>query len=180
MRLLKAAAMAAALLFAAVPMLHPVAVMAQDAAATVATSVDGTTVVAPDATTVVVPYGNWLDAVLSNAQEIIVAGLLAVVAFVLRKLPAGVADAFRTLRVEQLLARAVDYGINATRGAAKGKSLSVDVGSEVLAKAISYAVDRAPALLIEWLGGVESLKQMILARLNLDPEADADEVLKDR
>lgn len=167
MRILRLAAFVAALFVLAVPILQPAIAFAQEAA----------TVVAPDATTVVVPVGNWLDAVLANALEIVVAGIGLVVAFVLRSLPKGIADIIRTVRVEQLLGRAVDYGINAVRGAVRDKALTVDVGSKVVAEAAQYAIDQAPGRLIEWAGGPEAIKKMVLARISLTSEAEAADVL---
>lgn len=135
------------------------------------------TVVAPDATTVVLPVGTWVDGIIANAIGIATAAVLALFAWGVRQLPKGVADIVKTLRIEQLLVRAVDYGLNAVAGATRGRTLDVRVGSEVLAQAAQYAIDQAPGRLIEWAGGVEAIKKMILARLQLAPEADAVTVL---
>lgn len=124
-------------------------------------------------TTVIVPYGNWLDAVLSNALQIAVAAVLSVVAVVSRRAPTWLAQIIKTLLTEQMLTRAIGFGINATRGAVKGRTLNFDVGSAVLAQTLAYVIDKAPAWLIKFVGGVDNLKDMILARLDLDAEADA-------
>lgn len=133
---------------------------------------------AADVTTVVVPYGSWLDSVLANAQGIAVAAILGLVTIASRKAPAWAATIIKTALTEQMLAHAVAFGINAVRGAVQGKSLSVDVGSRVLAEAFGYVIDKAPAWFLKYVGGAENLKTMILARLQLDADADAATLLK--
>lgn len=135
---------------------------------------DATTVVdAGEADTIVVPVGNWADAILENAASMVAALLMAVFGWLLRKLPKQMVDLLLTLRVEQIMRRAVDYGINATRGAVKGKALSFDVGNEVIAAALQRVIDSAPGFLINWMGGIEAIKAMIVARLNLGEDFDA-------
>lgn len=130
-----------------------------------------------EVTAVVVPYGSWLDAVLSNVQGIAVTALLGIIAIAARKAPAWAATIIKTLLTEQMLIHAVAFGINAVRGAVAGRALSVDVGSKVLAEALSYVINKAPEWLLKWVGGSENLKEMILARLQLDANADAATVL---
>ncbi|WP_441280495.1 hypothetical protein [Tardiphaga sp. 862_B3_N1_1] len=148
------AALAAALFVVAAPMLA----FAADGAApeTVARSVSETTKV------------TWAwGATVSQAGQAI-AWLLASVAMVmLRKLPANIVAIFGNARVELLLNNAIGYGLNAVQGAVKDKALTVDVGNEVLAKALQYAVDNAPGWLQSWAGGPEGLAKKIWARLNL-------------
>ena len=160
MRLLKQAAMFAALIF-----LVPLAAYAQEA--TLA-----------DSTAVLVPYGSWLDAILANAQGIAVAAILSIVAVASRNAPAWLAQIIKMLLTEQMLAHAVAFGINAVRGAVKGQTLSVGVGSEVLAQAFTYVISKAPGWFLKWVGGPENLKTMILARLDLEADADAKTVLE--
>ena len=108
----------------------------------------------------------WGATVAQGGQAI--AWLLASVAMVmLRKLPPNIVAIFGNARVELLLNNAVGYGLNAVEGAVKGKVLTVDVGNEVLAKALQYAVDNAPGWLQAWAGGPDGLAKKIWARLNL-------------
>lgn len=147
------AALAAAVFVVAAPVLA----MAADAAPeTVAQSVS-------EGTKVTWAWG----ATVSQAGQAI-AWLLASIAMVmLRKLPANVVAIFGNARVELLLQNAIGYGLNAVQGAVKDKTLSVEVGNEVLAKALQYAVDNAPGWLQSWAGGPEGLAKKIWARLNL-------------
>jgi hypothetical protein len=102
-----------------------------------------------------------------------------------RQLPANLVAAFGNARVEVLLNNAIGWGINAVAGAVKDKTLTVDVGNEVLAKALQYALDNAPSWLQSWAGGPEGIARKIWARLNLGEGASdaavpeiVDQVLK--
>ena len=103
------------------------------------------------------------------------AWLLASAAMIaLRKLPSNLVALFGNARVELLLSNAIGYGLNAVADAAKGKTLTVDVGNQVRAKALQYAIDNAPGWLQSWAGGPEGLAKKIWARLNLgDGASDA-------
>lgn len=127
-------------------------------------------------TTVQIPVGDWVAWLAGFLRDILVSALMAVVLWIARMLSPAVAawlSAQRTAAIEQLLQRAVDYGLNAVVGAARGQQLPVNVGSEVLAHALGYAVQQGPAKLLAWAGGTEALRDMILARMNLDPNASA-------
>lgn len=128
-------------------------------------------------TVVSLPWGDWLAAAVSWGGDAIVAVILALLARLLAILPATVGSLVKTLQVEQLLARAVDFGINAVAGAAKGRVLTADLGSQVLAEAANYAVQHGPKGIVDWMGGPAALREMILARLSLAPEASAAEIL---
>lgn len=125
------------------------------------------TVLAQD-TTVTLPWGNWLDAILG--QIIMIAGTVAtvIVAFALKFVPATLkayVDEQRIRQVEQLLQNAIGYGLSAVQGAARGKTLDVNVGNEVVATAAQYAIDNGPGWLINWMGGTSGLRDKIVARL---------------
>lgn len=92
-------------------------------------------------------------------------------AYALRQLPANLVAILSNMRVELLLQNAINYGVNAVDGAVKGKTLQVNVGNEVLAKALQYAVDNSSTWLQSWAGGPEGLAKKIWGRLNLDDKA---------
>jgi hypothetical protein len=121
---------------------------------------------------VVIPWGDWLAGVGSAVGDLIAVALLAALTALAARLPGPIAAIILSARAEQLLERAVGYGVNAVAGAAKGRALTVDVGSEVLAEAARYAIAQAPGLVAR-LGGAEALRRMIFARLNLDADASA-------
>lgn len=122
---------------------------------------------AADDTVVSVPIGDWVAGGSEILVPVIVGGLL----WLVRKLPGGVVDVIRTMRAEQLLTKAVSYGVNAVAGAAKDKTLTVNVGNAVVAQAAQYAIDNGPGWLVGWLGGEAAIRQKIIARLSLDEAA---------
>lgn len=123
---------------------------------------------AADTSVVAIPLGSWTEQVAAVAGSVV----LGILLWLLRQLPPAIYQALRTAQAEQLLGRAVDYALNAVAGAAKGKTLSVDVGNAVVAAAASYAVENGPGMLIRWLGGPEAIERMILARIHLGPDAE--------
>lgn len=127
-------------------------------------------------TTVVIPVGTWIDQLLAAIQSSLAVIIAAVVAWAFRNLPQSVVSILRTLQIEQVLTRAADYGINATRGAVKGKSLNVDVGNEAVAKAVQYAIDNAPRWLIDWAGGPDAIRDKIIARIPLGEDVGKSDI----
>lgn len=121
-------------------------------------------------TTIEIPIGEWVSAAGTAIGPLIV----IVVGWLIRHIPGQFAAVLSTMRVDQLLEKAISYGINATAGATKGKSLSVDVGSEVLENALQYVVDNGPKMLIKWMGGENGIREKIIARLDLDENASVD------
>lgn len=118
-------------------------------------------------TSVTIPWGDWIASAAAHSAEI----LVMVGLWMLRRLPGQLVAVLQMVRADQLLERAVDYGINAVAGAARGRSLTVDVGSEVAAQAIRYAIDNGPRWLIDWMGGEVGIRQKVIARLELVSDA---------
>lgn len=132
------------------------------------------TALAGDGGKVEIPLGDWIVAISQFVGQILVPALLGAAVWAGRMISPALGAwlaAQRTAAVEQLLQRAVDYGLNAVAGAAKGKVLTVDVGSQVLGEALGYAVRQGPGKLLTWVGGTDALQRMILARLHLDENA---------
>jgi hypothetical protein len=77
---------------------------------------------------------------------------------------------------ERLIRNAVDYGLNAVEGAAKGKTLSVNVGSQVLAEAANYAMREGAPWLVKRLGGPEGIRQKVFRALELSEQASAEKL----
>jgi len=122
---------------------------------------------AQSSTEVQIPLGSWIN----SASEFIAPVLAAAVLWMIRKLPGQVSGMLMAMRVDQLLVKAIDYAINATAGAARDKPLKVNVGNEVVAQAINYAVNHGPGWLLGWIGGEVVLREKIIARLNVDASA---------
>lgn len=120
-----------------------------------------------------IPYGDMIADFLT--WLLMLAG--AVAAWVMRRLPSAAVSALDMLagalgqgRANELLEKAITYGVNTTAGAVRGKTLSVKVGNEVLERALEYAVRHAPSLVTK-LGGIQSIREKIIARLDLEADA---------
>lgn len=121
-------------------------------------------------TVVAVPWGDWLATFL---VEIVLPLALAALAWLLRFVPAAVHEwclRLFGLRIDQILEPAIQYGINATAGAVKGRKLSFVVGSEVARQALDYVAKHAPATLKTV--GIARMNEKILARLDFDDLAN--------
>lgn len=116
---------------------------------------------------VTVPYGDWVASLLAYSRDAIIALVVAGLGYASRNLPGAVGSMIETFRVEQLLKRAVDYGIAAAAGAAKGQTISIPVANEVIRQAMQYASDNAPTLAAR-LGG--TLQPKVIARLSGHPD----------
>lgn len=120
-----------------------------------------------------VPWGALVDDLLGGLGV----AVAALAAWLLRRVPAGLLATLNALanllgqgRVDRLLETAIQYGINATRGAVKDQVLTIAVGNEVLERALEYALRHAPVL-VEWAGGALALREKIIARLSLEADA---------
>lgn len=133
--------------------------------------------VVPEGTEIVIPWGTYISELSSLASALIFGAIV----WLMRKLPGQVVSFLRTVRAEQLIQRAIEYGINTTAGAVKDETLRISIGNEVIAKAVNYAVEKGSGGLVEWLGGPNGIGKMIIARLDVVPEATvADPVRKDQ
>jgi hypothetical protein len=120
---------------------------------------------AADAATthVTIPIGD----ILNELAVPLFALITGIITWMIRKLPGAAKAWIDTLRVEQLLERAVAYGINSVAGATKDKVLDVNVRLPVAAYILQYALDRIPSALLSWVGGPTSLAEMIWSRLDI-------------
>ncbi len=140
-------------------------------------------VIAPDSG-ISIPIAVWLQAISDWVIPIISVAVL----WLIRKLPSQIAGILTTLRVDQLLEKAIAYAINTVVGASKDKTLNVSTGNQVVDKALQFIVTNAPAWMIKWMGDGDAIRQKIIARLNIDdnvalpstevPKAVVNEVLK--
>ncbi|AWB21259.1 hypothetical protein DA075_10330 [Methylobacterium currus] len=126
---------------------------------------------ATDTAVVTIPYGSWLTSAAAGIQEIVVSVIMAVIAFACRRLPAAIGAVVRGLLTQQLVERAIAFGMSTVAGAAAGKTLSVPVGNAVLANALNYAVEHAPGWFLKWAGGEQAIRDHIIALLPMDQDA---------
>lgn len=120
-------------------------------------------------TSVALPLSEWMRA----ASSLISSVLLAVLAFAMRKAPMPIVWLVKMYGQQKLVDMAVNMGINAVPGAAKGVPMSIDVGSKVLATALQWAVVNVPGIILKIAGGEDGLKAKIFAALHLEADASA-------
>ncbi|CAO4140651.1 hypothetical protein LPLAFNJD_LOCUS745 [Methylorubrum aminovorans] len=130
---------------------------------------------------VILPWGDWLVALAVSLREPILTILLPIVAAyviqAIRKVYPMAALFLTQRRVEMMLEAGVDYGLNAVQGAAKGKTLSVNVAVPVIAKGTQYLVDTAPPAVIKAAGGADGVAARIFRKLDLDEHGNEANVL---
>ena len=118
---------------------------------------------------VVVPYGDWIGAALPYVGY----ALAAVSIWGVRLLPGQIGLLAHVMQAESLITAAISYGINATDGATKGKTLALHVANPVLASALAYVLTIAKPSILAQLGEPADIAKMIWARLDLPAESAA-------
>ena len=118
----------------------------------------------------------WGDALVAGAQALATAMLpLAITAATAAA--ARIAGPLRFLvtasLVDRLVRNATAYALNAVAGAVAGRTLTVPLGSAVIARAVQRALDQAPAWLIRAAGGPQGLAEKVFRSLPLEEAATA-------
>ncbi|AWB20940.1 hypothetical protein DA075_08465 [Methylobacterium currus] len=125
-----------------------------------------------DTTSVRLSAAPWI----ALLQEIVITAVIPAVAAYLiqaiRKVYPWAALFLTQSRVEQMANAVTEYAINAVPGAVKEGKLSINVGSQVIAKAVQRAVDAAPAKALEAAGGEAGLAEIVFRKLNLEDDAN--------
>lgn len=120
---------------------------------------------------VTLPWGDVLAAAIQGLGSLLVplavTALTAALARIAGPLRVLVTDSL----VERLVRNAGDYAVNAVAGAARGRTLTVPVGSLVIAGAVQRGLDAAPRWLIRAAGGVDGLGEKVFRSLPLAEEA---------
>jgi hypothetical protein len=127
---------------------------------------------AADDATVTISAGPWIEMVREILLTIVIPVISYYVVQAVRKNSTIGALFLTQSRVEQLGNAATEFAINAIPGAVKEAKLSMSVGSAVIAKAVQYGIDAAPAKAMEAAGGPEGLAKIVFRKLNLEDEAD--------
>ncbi|MGX7708980.1 hypothetical protein [Methylobacterium sp. Gmos1] len=126
---------------------------------------------ATDTAVVTVPLGTWIASYAAAFQEAVVAIIMAVVTYACRRLPTTIGALVKGIVTQQLVEKAIAFGMNTVAGATKDRALSFDVGNAVLANALNYVVQHAPGWLISWTGGVNAIRDHIIALLPVEEGA---------
>lgn len=134
---------------------------------------------------VTVDSGSIFDTLAPVLTVVLYVALLGLVGVVIAFIPAG----WRAVIGPIVLKYAQEWGLQVinlavqrVREATHGKTISVNVGSEVLAKAAQEALNAFPGWLVSFLGGPEGVKKFLVglfekANVNIPDEATADDLL---
>lgn len=135
---------------------------------------------------VTIPYGNWIAAAAPLVGAILFMASMALLAYLIARFAPPWLQAALNKQVLDVVQRyaadAIEWGVQAVQGATKGKEVSINVGSEVVAAAVQHAVDTWPKAVIDQLGGAEGIKNEIIKRLEdagviLPQNSSADDIL---
>ncbi|UMY18563.1 hypothetical protein MMB17_04330 [Methylobacterium organophilum] len=120
---------------------------------------------------ILLPWGDALAAGLQALGGIAAPALAAAAAGATARLAGPLRFLVTSTLVERLVRNATDYALNAVAGAARGRTLSVPIGSAVIAQAVQRALDQAPAWLVRAAGGETGLAEKVFRSLPLEAEA---------
>jgi len=126
---------------------------------------------------VAIPWGNWLVGLLQPVSAVLVPIAAAAVTAGIARVAPWAASLLTRERVEAAIRAGAEYGQNAVAGAARGRTVSVDLGSAVVAAGARHVLAHAPARVVRQAGGAEGVAARIFRALPLDPQASVGNVL---
>lgn len=128
-------------------------------------------------TSVDLPWGDLVSAVAKPVFDVVTSLIAALIVGLIAKFAPWLSTWVSKVQIEGALGRVEAFGLNATLGAAKGKTLTVDVGSAALANMVQYGANNVKPLVLKAMGGLPGLADKLFRRLSLDETAHAGNVL---
>ncbi|SFG88230.1 hypothetical protein [Methylobacterium gossipiicola] len=128
---------------------------------------------AAEATAIVVPWGDGVAAVGQILTALLLPLLVGLVSRAVYQVAPWARLVLTQARLEQMTKAVTDYALNAVEGAAKGQTLTIPVGSAVIAKGVQRAVDVVPARVLAAAGGPAGVAELIFRSLKLEDGANA-------
>ena len=132
----------------------------------------------PAATEVVLRWGDALVAAAQGVTSVLMPLAIAAATAAAARIAGPLRFLVTNTLVERLVRNATDYALNAVAGAVRGRSLTIPLGSAVIARAVQRALDQGPAWLIEAAGGPAGLAEKVFRSLPLEEAAHAGNTLK--
>ena len=126
---------------------------------------------------VAIPWGDWLVGLLQPVSAVLVPLAAAAVTAGIARVAPWAGSVLTRDRVEAAIRAGAEYGQNAVAGAARGRTVSVDLGSAVVAAGARHVLAHAPAHVVRNAGGAEGVAARIFRALPLDPQASVANVL---
>ncbi|GJD51065.1 hypothetical protein OPKNFCMD_3816 [Methylobacterium crusticola] len=128
-------------------------------------------------TAVALPWGDWIALAGRELLPAVSTVLVAVVTWAVHRYVPLLGAFVSQALVERLVGNALAYALNDLEGAAKGKVLSVPLGSAVVASAAQRAVDAGLPWLVKQAGGPAGIAEKAFRSLHLEENATAAAVL---
>ncbi|KQP38592.1 hypothetical protein ASF49_04455 [Methylobacterium sp. Leaf104] len=116
-------------------------------------------------------WGDALASALQAAGSVLVPLAVTALTAALARIAGPLRVLITASLVERLVRNVADYAVNAVAGAARGRTLTVPVGSLVIAGAVQRGLDAAPGWLVRAAGGIDGLGEKVFRSLPLAEEA---------
>lgn len=123
------------------------------------------------ATAILLPWGDLVSGAVHGLGSVLVPLAATAALAVLARLTGPLRVLVTTTLVERLVRNVGDYAVNAVAGAVRGRTLTIPVGSTVIASAVQRALDQAPGWLVRAAGGVDGLGEKVFRSLPLEAAA---------
>lgn len=123
------------------------------------------------------PWGYWLSGLLQPVTAALVPLAAAAVTAGIARVAPWAASVLTRDRIEAAIRAGAEFGQNAVAGAARGRTVSADLGAAVVAAGARHVLATAPAHVVRKAGGPEGVAARIFRALPLDPQASAANVL---
>ncbi len=129
-------------------------------------------------TAALIPWGLYISELAGIVSTVLLPILVWVTMFAIRRVAPWVELVLTQARVESMVTNCMNWGLNAVQGAAKGKTLSVDLGSKVIAEAANRMLtSNTPQKVIDSVGGAKGLAERVYRNLNLEEDATPERVI---
>lgn len=126
---------------------------------------------AAEAASVVLPWGDGLVAAAQALTSLLFPVLVAAVVGFAAQVAGPLRFLVTSTLVERLVRNATDYALNAVAGAVRGRTLTIPVGSAVVAQAVERALQQGPDWLVRQAGGRVGIAEKVFRVLDLEDEA---------
>ena len=132
----------------------------------------------PAAGAQVLQWGDSLAALAQGLTSVLVPIAATVVTAATARFAGPVRVLVTTTLVERLVRNATEYALNAIAGAVRGRTLTVPLGSAVIAQAVQRALEQGAPWLVRAAGGREGIAEKVFRSLPLEDKATVGNTLK--
>ena len=132
----------------------------------------------PAAGALVLQWGDALAALAQGLTSVLVPIAAAVITAATARFAGPLRVLVTTTLVERLVRNTTEYALNAVAGAVRGRTLTVPLGSAVIAAAVQRALEQGAPWLVRAAGGREGIAEKVFRSLPLEDAATVGNTLK--